>query len=712
MLKYFRYSNPDFFIFSLIFLIVWVPLPWASNRDWASLFFVMIVLLLSCRWLWLFLRGKVYFSTAFKRSGWMVALWLLWLIYLGVQLVPLPIDILEILSPYAADAHRLLNNNRAYAPITLDWFSTALAWLHTLAYFLLFSLILLVVRTEKHIRWLAYTLVISGVFQALYGSLMTLSGAELGFFYEKIHYRGVATGTFVNRNHFAAYLVLCLSLGIGLLIAQLRDHQLETWRQRLRHLLNWLFSGKMLLRLCLVFMVIGLVLTHSRMGNSSFFAALLLASIITLVLSRHAPRAMSILLISFIVIDIVIIGTWFGLEKVAQRLQQTSIEKETRDDVGLETLRYVDDYWLTGSGLGSYYAVFPPYQEKNSGKNYYDHAHNDYLEFAAETGLIGIGLIGLMAISSFILALFTLYRRHTPIFRGIAFAATMAMIALFIHSSVDFSLQIPAVAASFVILIALLWLVAHMPRKPQAQQLNKKEIHIRETSIVIFLLPSLLSILILTFIGWLADFHYRQAKFYVVQWSQKPQQSFSLEQWQTAQEAISKALRLNSYHADYQQLAGQIQLIYATELAQTAKTQTEAGEWAMEYFRKTIHLRPVSARSWAYMALAKSALWRFDAEFQKALHQAGITAEWDFKFNRQVIVRTGIQSWLYLSDAAKADVITALSDDFLAIKHYKKNKHKPATLLHQFERGTIYWQRICTYPYLPGHIKAFCLSEE
>jgi len=78
----------------------------------------------------------------------------------------------------------------------------------------------------------------------------------------------------------------------------------------------------MRLRLYLVMMVIALVLTHSRMGNVAFFFSLLIAGIIGLLLSRRAPRSTVILLTSLIIIDMFIVGAWFGIDKVAQRLEQ------------------------------------------------------------------------------------------------------------------------------------------------------------------------------------------------------------------------------------------------------------------------------------------------------------------------------------------------------------------------------------------------------
>ena len=92
-------------------------------------------------------------------------------------------------------------------------------------------------------------IVLSGLVQAVYGALsLAIEGG------------GVATGSFVNRNHYAAYLVLGLSLGIGLLVGSLGDrHAAFTWRERLRRIGGLILSGRAPLRLFLAIMVIALV---------------------------------------------------------------------------------------------------------------------------------------------------------------------------------------------------------------------------------------------------------------------------------------------------------------------------------------------------------------------------------------------------------------------------------------------------------------------
>jgi len=309
------------------------------------------------------------------------------------------------------------------------------------------------------------TVVLSALFQAMYGSLMTLSGVEYGFFFEKELYRGFATGTFINRNHLAGYLEMALAIGIGLLIASLTGGGAETWRQRLRDFIKLLFSAKMRLRVYLAVMVIALVLTRSRMGNTAFFASLMIAGVIGLVLSRHATRSTVILLTSLIIIDMFIVGAWFGVEKVAQRLQDSALSEETRDEVNEYGLGLIRDYKWTGSGGGSFYTVFPRYR-KGDIANFYDHAHNDYLEITADTGIIGISLLGLAVLMSLGAALLAQYRRRDPLMRGMGFAATMGIIALMIHSTVDFNLQIPANAMTFMIVLAIAWLALFLEAQP------------------------------------------------------------------------------------------------------------------------------------------------------------------------------------------------------------------------------------------------------
>ncbi len=443
------------FAFYLI-LIVWAPIPLGSNRPWSWALLEVWVLLLALGWLVGRILGR-YSHRPILRDAWpMLLCSLLWLVYVWAQLVPLPVEILQRLSPEAARWHAAAAAPDALtaAPLTLDRYATLEAACKSTAYLVFFALSLVLLRDRDRIRYAAYVLIASGVLQALYGAVISLQ--SLG---------EVASGTFVNRNHYAAYLTMCLSVGIGVLIASLSGEKSPSWGRFFRNLMQWAITPKMGLRLGLVIMVIALVLTRSRMGNSSFFISLLVTGAIGLALSKRATKSMVVLIVSLVAIDVFIVGTYFGTQRVVERIAQTTAETEDRDEVAAYAFNMWKDYPVFGSGLGSFPVVFPRYSAEGTAESY-THAHNDYLELAAEVGLVGVALLGPMVLMSFAVALRAQYLRRDPLMRGVSFASMMGILALMIHSSVDFNLQIPANALAFMLLLAFAWISRYHTAPP------------------------------------------------------------------------------------------------------------------------------------------------------------------------------------------------------------------------------------------------------
>lgn len=460
---------------ALLILLVCLPLPMASNRPWAEALFEVCVVVMALLWLRGWQRGVVEPGAAFSAARPMLWLLLLWLLYLAFTLLPLPLSMRSLLSPQNVTLYQSAGIEQ-WAPLSVYPYAGFLYWLKSVGYVLVFALVLLLVNSKQRLVILAYTLVFNGLFQAIYGSLMTLSGMEYGFFFKKVDPSlGVATGTFVNRNHLAGYLEMTLAMGIGLLMATWSSSdRIRTWRQRLQSLATLLLSPKLVLRLVLAMMVIALVLTRSRMGNTAFFSSLLVAGSVCLLafraqstsvrqmFKRSETRSTVILLASLMVIDLFIVGTWFGVEKVVERIEQSSVSHDAdRVEVSLNTIRLWQDFPLVGSGGGSFHAVYPRYRPGSIGA-YYDHAHEDYLEIAADTGVIGLGLLSMAVLMSLIAAITALYRRRDPLMRGMAFASVMGITALLIHSTVDFNLQIPANSATFMVVLALGFIARHL----------------------------------------------------------------------------------------------------------------------------------------------------------------------------------------------------------------------------------------------------------
>jgi O-antigen ligase len=447
-------------------VICWTPLPKASNNPW-SLNLLCLLCFLLCAAV---IASKAYnpkkILTDLVPYKYPIVLLTFVAAWASFQTVSLPQGLLDALSP--AKGQLVLDTAIASTKISLDPSETVRQALFSWALVSFFICTVLLIDSRNRLRTLLWVIVACGVFQALYGSFMTLSGLEYGFFHKKYAYLGRATGTFINRNHLAGYLEMCLAIGIGLLVATLKQGGSVSWRQLIRNTLDTLLGSKLRLRVFLAFMVIALVLTRSRMGNGAFFISLPLCALLMMIAQRKLHKGAIILFASLILVDFLIIGQWFGFDELADRVQDSSSQSETRDEVTRDSLVMLQDYSLTGTGLGTFYSSYIPYKGDDV-RGYYDHAHNDILEFAITLGLIGYAPLVLLLLSSLIVAIQTLYKRRDQLAKGVAFAASMGIISLLIHSAVDFNLHIPANAMIFTVILALAWISNQLPRARQQQ---------------------------------------------------------------------------------------------------------------------------------------------------------------------------------------------------------------------------------------------------
>lgn len=421
----------------ILLTLIWLPLPLGSNRDWAAGLFLLLIGMAASTWALSQLRAGVAYRSQAKtlQAGLpMLALLLLSQLWVAVQWL----------------GGLSMDNSATFEQLMLG-----------LAYSLLFMMIISLFHTRKRLSILLATLVFSGTLQAFWGALMTLSGVEWLLTGPKTTYLGDATGTFINRNHLAGYLEMTLACGIGLLLA-LRDNRPFRWR----NVLELLMGPKARLRLALVVMVIALVMTHSRMGNTAFFTSLLLVGGLFVLMEKEHRLRNSLILASIIVIDMLVISQYFGLEKLKDRLINTRLHdvvvngevvqqaNEVRDDVFGYAIPLLMERPLSGQGAGSFEAVFPQYPGQDIRLNF-DHAHNDYIQFAIEFGLLGSLPLAAFVLLALWHALKALWRRESVYRSGVGFGAAMGISALLIHSSTDFNLQIPANAATLVALCAI-----------------------------------------------------------------------------------------------------------------------------------------------------------------------------------------------------------------------------------------------------------------
>lgn len=205
-------------------------------------------------------------------------------------------------------------------------------------------------------------------------------------------------------------------------------------------------------------MVVTLVLTASRMGNLALFGSLAIGGAIGVAAYRKSPRPILFLLVSLVLIDVLILGSWFGLDRVRERLEQTVLSQDARYQIGQQTGDYAEAFAYVGSGGGTFYAVFPAYRDPSLVNLHFPHADNDLLELRLEYGWAGLALLGSVVLLSLAAALRVLWTRDDPLPRGMALASVVGVSAILIHSTADANLQIPSNAALVMLLLALPWI--------------------------------------------------------------------------------------------------------------------------------------------------------------------------------------------------------------------------------------------------------------
>ena len=468
---------------ALLIGFVWLmPLPLASNRDWAVGAWLVLLVPLVLVELW---RDRRLFATGWNPGippGLRVhmALLFVWVACLALQLLPVPAVLHHLAQRVGAPA---LPAKQGFSPLTIDRCAT-LAYLAKAVWLLLFQWLLLR-RFDNRLRlerlvwaWLAI-----GCVEALIGVIFYAQASTYRIFFVTVEQGLRASGTFVYHNHFAGYMELMLALGIGWMIALLgRDAAVD----RRRGAVSWLFatlrflaSSKAPLRALLVVFVVGLIASRSRMGNAAFFAALWgVGGATLLALRRHGAvhrrvsRSVAALMLSILVIDIVIIGNVVGINKVMGRIEATHLSNQSanvhggprahreqsidqRIAPGLAALAIWRDHPWFGAGGGTFFLAFLPYRPENV-VGFYDHAHDDFVEFLVEAGVVGaVPLLGVLLWSQW-RGWRQLLGRNTNAFeRGLAFASVMGVSELLIHATVDFNFQNPTNAALFLWLLSL-----------------------------------------------------------------------------------------------------------------------------------------------------------------------------------------------------------------------------------------------------------------
>ncbi len=331
--------------------------------------------------------------------------------------------------------------------LSVDPRATASA-LRTAAAVVALLLVATTVAAAGGARRVVLALLVGCALQGLYGLLVLLSGHDRIWHLPKLHNLDAATGTYVNKNHFACLLAMGLSAGLGLLLDRVRRAPGGTLRSRFVASLDARGSFTLFVGLLVALALAGLLTSFSRAGIAAGALGLGLAA-----LGGRGTRTRTRVVILLVVSALAAVPlAQVGADRLVADYSQSPEELEAgRLTVWRDTLRLIAAFPVTGTGFGTFAAAYPLFRAPEV-RRFYDHAHNDALQALAEGGVVGATPLALVLGAILAAAWGAIARRESALGAGLA----AGVVAFAVHGLVDFNAHIPANLAIAACLSGLL----------------------------------------------------------------------------------------------------------------------------------------------------------------------------------------------------------------------------------------------------------------
>jgi O-antigen ligase len=453
----------------LIFLIIFTPIAFGAMELWAFSLMELGILLIIIFWAIQSIIGSRQLAKGNRQSlmndpndhnvlnvpNVFVVFLSLFLLLVLFQLLPLPSGLIKILSPktYALRSALSLQLSGLSFPLSFVPFLTQIEFFKWLTLIGLFIFLLHWKPLEQGNRTtkrLMVVVVMVGVLESLYGIFEFFSGHRHILHLEAETLVSSVTGTFINRNYLAGYLLMVIPVSIGFLFSRevVEGSRFGGWRERLSSL-----DGKtLLIGFSVIVMILGLIFTASRMGILSLLLSFSLVSF----LFRNPEKGKRFSKTAVLIFGLALLwAAWIGLDAVISRFFSVSEGLEGRWRIWVNTFQVFKDFPIFGSGLGTFMYVFPAYRSFHI-RGLVTHAENDFLQLLSEVGLIGIVLLLVVFVFLFLRAVLAIRSFHSSDSKKyIAMGGLVGILALMFHSLVERNIQVPANAFLYTVLWAI-----------------------------------------------------------------------------------------------------------------------------------------------------------------------------------------------------------------------------------------------------------------
>ncbi len=384
-----------------------------------------------------------------------------------LQLCPLPAG---FLSRFAG---RASYTGARFSALSFAPYDSRNGLLILLTCFIAFFLAYIVSQDRGRKQRLIFALVALGVAEAFYGLAQYLMNVQTILWFTKKYDLEDATGTYINRNHFAGFLemvlpfAVCLAMYEGEKLLARRKHRSGHANKLTSKLTSDVKTQAVILWLAVaVVLMAAIVFSRSRMGLLAACASLLVVFGLKMLQRKALPAVLGV---AFVALSLCLAG-WIGLRPALSRFESLGQEfsgDQSRLSMWPGTLKLIAEHPIVGTGLGTFPVVYTEVQTTFL-TQFVNHAHNDYLEITSDLGIpaalllfVSILLVLLHAVRAFLHG----EGKYGP---AVSLACVGSIVAILLHSLTDFNLHIPANALLFAVILGLALASAPKPTPAEA----------------------------------------------------------------------------------------------------------------------------------------------------------------------------------------------------------------------------------------------------
>lgn len=392
----------------------------------------------------------------------------------AAQLIPLPAGVLDLLNPGTLSfltrydlAFALPAGASAAEPLR-PFHALSIAPMLTFRGLLLFAAFALMLAglcralSRTMATQLATGIVVVGCLLALFGISQKVvlgdhayGGMRIYGFWRPQSLLTTPFGPFVNKNHFAGWMLMATPMAITLAAASLESLRRQGSRG-FAEMLVWLSGPEggraLLFSFCALAMCVSLMMTGSRSGLVCIVVVvggMLIAARRSLSARAMAGAALATLVVLAMLLQ------WAGRDAAVERFVRDSSSLSMRVSIWKTSLGLVARAPVFGTGLNSFGTAMIV-ADPDASTVHYAEAHNDYVQLLVETGALGLALA--LAAAGF--GAMVMRRRFQTRDDGREMSwtrcgAVIGLLAIAVQSLVEFSLQMPGNTTLFVVLLAI-----------------------------------------------------------------------------------------------------------------------------------------------------------------------------------------------------------------------------------------------------------------